>query len=201
MKETPTSRISTHTFEQSHWLAAQRMPAHFRFSDLLNAAQKAWGQGCSDDSLLSLAMPLDGVDPLEALPTLGAGGHFRVLWDNTPGLCLAASGRCQQLELTGARRFELAQRFCDLTLARLHDGAPHAPAQARPRVLLAFSFFEESSERKIDNGAAPSVQAVLPRWQLSRHAQQGWLRMNATCLLYTSPSPRDKRQSRMPSSA
>ena len=26
-------------------------------------------------------------------------------------------------------------------------------------------------------------------------------RFNSTCLLYTSPSPRDKRQSRMPSSA
>ena len=156
------------------------MPAHFRFSDLLNAAQKAWGQGCGEDSLLSLAMPLDGVDPLQALPTLGAGSHFRVLWDNTPGLCLAASGHCQQLELTGARRFELAQRFCDLTLARVLDGAPHAPAQARSRVLLAFSFFEESTERKIDTGAAPSVQAVLPRWQLSRHGQQGWLRVNAT---------------------
>ena len=28
-----------------------------------------------------------------------------------------------------------------------------------------------------------------------------WNRFPATCLLYTSPSPRDKRQSRMPSSA
>ena len=29
----------------------------------------------------------------------------------------------------------------------------------------------------------------------------GFLRLNLSCLLYTSPSPRDKRQSRMPSSA
>ena len=29
-------------------------------------------------------------------------------------------------------------------------------------------------------------------------ASKGW---NIACLLYTSPSPRDKRQSRMPSSA
>ena len=28
-----------------------------------------------------------------------------------------------------------------------------------------------------------------------------WLEENSDCLLYTSPSPRDKRQSRMPSSA
>ena len=32
-----------------------------------------------------------------------------------------------------------------------------------------------------------------------RHIPQGW--RCKTCLLYTSPSPRDKRQSRMPSSA
>ena len=29
----------------------------------------------------------------------------------------------------------------------------------------------------------------------------GWLRVPTSCLLYTSPSPRDKRQYRMPSSA
>ena len=38
-----------------------------------------------------------------------------------------------------------------------------------------------------------------------RRLQAAWDRYNAgelkTCLLYTSPSPRDKRQSRMPSSA
>ena len=32
-------------------------------------------------------------------------------------------------------------------------------------------------------------------------AQQVWRSPSLTCLLYTSPSPRDKRQSRMPSSA
>ena len=30
---------------------------------------------------------------------------------------------------------------------------------------------------------------------------EGWQKWNQACLLYTSPSPRDKRQSRMPSSA
>ena len=35
--------------------------------------------------------------------------------------------------------------------------------------------------------------------KLEQHLlKQGW---TITCLLYTSPSPRDKRQSRMPSSA
>ena len=31
--------------------------------------------------------------------------------------------------------------------------------------------------------------------------EQGWRSDHCSCLLYTSPSPRDKRQSRMPSSA
>ena len=39
---------------------------------------------------------------------------------------------------------------------------------------------------------------VLPKWNLDEdsHSLLHW-----GCLLYTSPSPRDKRQSRMPSSA
>ena len=32
-------------------------------------------------------------------------------------------------------------------------------------------------------------------------AELGWTALVIPCLLYTSPSPRDKRQSRMPSSA
>ena len=32
-------------------------------------------------------------------------------------------------------------------------------------------------------------------------AEMGWTGVIIPCLLYTSPSPRDKRQSRMPSSA
>ena len=34
-----------------------------------------------------------------------------------------------------------------------------------------------------------------------RQANVGQINLENTCLLYTSPSPRDKRQSRMPSSA
>ena len=42
---------------------------------------------------------------------------------------------------------------------------------------------------------AQAIPAVLAGGDLLAGAQTG------TCLLYTSPSPRDKRQSRMPSSA
>ena len=34
-----------------------------------------------------------------------------------------------------------------------------------------------------------------------KHCESFCAKQNITCLLYTSPSPRDKRQSRMPSSA
>ena len=47
--------------------------------------------------------------------------------------------------------------------------------------------------RWIDEGVKGSVISILTTWI--------WNGGPFTCLLYTSPSPRDKRQSRMPSSA
>ena len=154
------------------------MQADHRFSTLLDAALRGWREHPCDESLLSLALPLDGIDPLWALPQLAQNESFRMLWDCAPGLSLAAAGRCQHLELAGSRRFELAQRFCDVTLGRLTDGFASAPAQARPRVLLAFSFFEQSGDRQQHANGVPSMQAVLPRWQLSRQGRRGWLRLN-----------------------
>ena len=156
------------------------MPADIRFSDLLDAALMGWRERCSDEALFSLALPLQGTDPLDALPYLQEPDCFRWLLDCAPGLSLAASGRCQHLELAGSRRFELAQRFCDVTLGRLHDASPAAPAQARPRVLLAFSFFDQIREGLDPSDTVPAVQAVLPRWQLSRQGRRGWLRLNGT---------------------
>ena len=156
------------------------MPADSRFITLVDAARQAWERSGSDDSLFSLAVPVEGIDPLQALPSLAEAESFQMLWDGAPGLCFAAAGCTQQLNLNGARRFELAQRFSDLSLARLIDASPDSPAQARPRVLLAFSFFAQSSERNADIDAVPSVQAVLPRWQLSRQGRRGWLRIIGT---------------------
>ena len=43
---------------------------------------------------------------------------------------------------------------------------------------------------------------VREKFNLSyEHSERGTLKIYRNCLLYTSPSPRDKRQSRMPSSA
>ncbi|MBM5828467.1 MAG: isochorismate synthase [Cyanobacteria bacterium M_surface_7_m2_040] len=151
-----------------------------RFADLL-ALARARAQSLDDEGVLSLAVPLAPLDPLPLLPLLPEGDGFRFLWDGAPGLCLAAAGRCQSLELSGPRRFELAQRFAGLCLHRL-GANEHSrrtwPAAARPRVLLAFGFFDTPLEGS--TAAVPGVQAVLPRWQLSRHGQHCWLRLQAT---------------------
>ena len=142
------------------------------FSDLLAAAGEGARQ-LEGDGVLSLALPLTGRDPLALLSQLDQGDRFRFLWDSAPGLCLAASGRCNSLELSGPRRFELAQRFSAVSLGRLAAPQP-CPPLARPRVLLAFSFFDSPLQ---EGEGVPGVQAVLPRWQLSRQGRHCWLRL------------------------
>ena len=154
------------------------MKADPSFSNLLAAASQGWCERNGDEGVLSLALPIDGVDPLQKLPQLVDDHPFRFLWDSSPGLCFAATGQCQSMDLAGPKRFDVAQRFSDATLARLKDATPASPAQARPRVLLAFTFFEHPAERQRDLICPPAVQAVLPRWQLSRQGRQGWLRLN-----------------------
>ncbi|MFM7312924.1 MAG: isochorismate synthase MenF [Cyanobium sp.] len=154
------------------------------FSELLALAavtarrlERAAARRGDEEGVLSLALPLAGLDPLALLPHLAGEGEddgFRFLWDGAPGLCLAASGRCNTLELSGPRRFELAQRFSALSLSRLALPPGELPPLARPRVLLAFAFFDSPLQQ--GTGAA-GVQAVLPRWQLSRQGRHCWLRL------------------------
>ncbi|MFM7086553.1 MAG: isochorismate synthase MenF [Cyanobium sp.] len=144
--------------------------------DAVRRLEEAAGRRGDDEGVLSLAMPLAGLDPLALLPHLGDDDDdgFRFLWDGAPGLCLAASGRCNSLELSGPRRFELAQRFSALSLSRLALAPREMPLLARPRVLLAFAFFDSPLQQ--GSGAA-GVQVVLPRWQLSRQGRHCWLRL------------------------
>jgi len=148
------------------------------FPTLLAAAARGAAQ-LEEEGVLSLALRLPwdpwqaGPDPLQLLPHLNGSDPFRFLWDGAPGLCLAASGRSHSLELSGPRRFELAQRFSSVSLSRL--AIPQAcPPLARPRVLLAFAFFDSPLQEGL---GVPGLQAVLPRWQLSRQGRQGWLRL------------------------
>ena len=157
------------------------------FTELLAAAAQAARQ-LEEEGVLSLALPLGDpatqqpLDPLSLLPRLGAGQPFRFLWDGAPGLCLAASGATNNLELSGPRRFELAQRFSALSLSRLASAPQACPPLARPRVLLAFSFFDSPLQDRgpAEGGGVAGVQAVLPRWQLSRQGRQCWLRLQRT---------------------
>ena len=179
----------THTFEQlfAPVPRSSLVQAPPSFTDLLADATAAAEAARldparpDDDGVLSLALPLRasaGLDPLQLLPELATPDGFRFLWDGAPGLCLAATGRCNALELSGARRFELAQRFSSASLRRL--AAPPSlglPPLARPRVLLAFAFFDSP----LQQGSGPAgVQAVLPRWQLARQGRQAWLRLQRT---------------------
>ena len=169
--------VRAHTFEQPLQPARVQAPSSSTtsFRDLLAAAADGARQ-LDGEGVLSLALPLAGRDPMALLSQLDQGERFRFLWDSAPGLCLAASGRCNSLELSGPRRFELAQRFSAISLGRL--AAPQlCPPLARPRVLLAFSFFDSPLQ---EGEGVPGVQAVLPRWQLSRQGRHCWLRLQRT---------------------
>ena len=120
------------------------MTAGPTFTDILSASAKGWCARQADESVLSLALPIKVVDPLLQMEAIAAQQQFRFAWDCSPGLSIAAAGKCQHFYLSGPRRFDLAQRFSDITLGRLVDVTPVAPIQARPRILLAFSFFEQS---------------------------------------------------------
>lgn len=146
-----------------------------RFTELLEAAT-AGARLLEGDGVLSLALPLPLRDPLALLSQLEEGERFRFLWDSAPGLCLAASGRTNSLELSGPRRFELAQRFSAVCLSRLAAPQP-CPPLARPRLLLAFAFFDSPLQ---EGEGMAGVQAVLPRWQLSRQGRHCWLRLQRT---------------------
>jgi len=142
------------------------------FAALLDAAAEGERQ-LEGEGVLSLALPLAELDPLALLNALPEASRFRCLWDSAPGLCLAASGSTNVLELSGPRRFELAQRFSSVCLSRL--AAPQAcPPLARPRVLLAFAFFDSPLQ---EGSGVAGVRAVLPRWQLSRQGRHCWLRL------------------------
>ena len=57
--------------------------------------------------------------------------------------------------------------------------------------------------KKFTNGREVSFKQLTPEWlaQFERKLLADQLKWNSICLLYTSPSPRDVEESRMPSSA
>ena len=143
-------------------------PDAARLADVLAEALCTWEQHRGDDSSHHGSAP-QGVDPLQQLPLLQAPHPFRFLWDGSPGLSLAASGRCHHLDLD-PKSFELAGSS-DATLARL-IGAASAPAGPQP-LLVAFTFFAHAGEQQSQPvDAIPSVRQAAARL-LSRHGRQG----------------------------
>ncbi len=152
------------------------------FSNILTSLSRVWSARKSDECVLSLALPIRGIDPLSCLPILSKSQKFRFLWELSATDSFVASGNSQHIDLTGPKRFELAQRFSDSIFARLLDVTPEVPINARPRVLFACSFFEQISERYLDNENPPLLQALLPRWQLVRTGEVSYLRINGLAI-------------------
>ena len=63
--------------------------------------------------------------------------------------------------------------------------------------------YESSSLEELTLEANKLIEDLESRKDLQNSIEkyQNLIKLNNICLLYTSPSPRDKRQSRMPSSA
>ena len=149
------------------------------FTELIAASVKCWKERNNAECVLSVAVPVRGIDPLTQLPLLAEKQKFRFLWDHAPEFCIAAAGQCQHLSLAGPRRFERAQQFKDESFERLIDVSHDSPIEALPRILFSFSFFDQAIENDKCLDSFLSVQAVLPRWQLTLKGKSSWLRINA----------------------
>ena len=148
------------------------------FSDLLVSSLQKWTNRRVDECILSISVPVSPTDPLTTLPLIAKKHHFRFLWDLSPGLCISAGGRCQSLDLSGPKRFENAQRFSDEIFTRLIDTSP-SPAFSASRILFSFSFFEQIKSNEKSIADKLSLQAVLPKWQLTAKGGLTWLRLNS----------------------
>ena len=113
------------------------------------------------------------------------------------------------------------RRFGPLAVAAAAGAACLGASQLRrgPRSAPSLDWRRGGDERADADADAPPRMVLqhFGKWTipcgsratLAQNADAAWfgynmierVRRNWTCLLYTSPSPRDKRQSRMPSSA
>ena len=90
---------------------------------------------------------------------------------------------------------ERLDRHSQSIKARKHDPLGHLVLVACPPSLLDRRYAQDRHEQAPLMGDGRSANQANQIWVLMM------MMMRMTCLLYTSPSPRDKRQSRMPSSA
>ena len=77
-------------------------------------------------------------------------------------------------------------------------------AQSNPRVVsgtVVSNKMDKSITVQVERRVKHPIYGKYIRRSTKLHAHDEENKCNIGCLLYTSPSPRDKRQSRMPSSA
>ncbi len=158
------------------------MSALIPFSDILTSLSNAWNSRNRDECVLSVAIPVKGLDPLLHMPIIAKDHSFRFVWELSPSKCFVAAGKSQHIDVTGPKRFELAQRFSDSIFGRLLDVTPTVPEIALPRIVCACSFFDQISGRQINNCSPPLMQAVLPRWQLISYGDIAYLRINGVAI-------------------
>ena len=87
-----------------------------------------------------------------------------------------------------------------MTGTRTHDMRTTGRKPHAPRLLAAPAAKPAARRRPAPVAAAPAATTPPPGTRVAVRFSDGE-DYAGTCLLYTSPSPRDKRQSRMPSSA
>ena len=96
------------------------MKANLTFSETLQASVRGWDSRRADECELSMALPINTMHPLDQLYLIADQQDFSFLWDQSPGISIAAAGKCQNFELTGQRRFELASTVGQEVVSRPH---------------------------------------------------------------------------------
>ena len=106
--------------------------------------------------------------------------------------------------LTGGLASQNTSALTSINPDRFAFGAPAAGGSGN-----SGSSGDAGKDAKVDFSASQITESQADRWKHTDGVDsavpvgftQTQLSADSTCLLYTSPSPRDKRQSRMPSSA
>ena len=122
--------------------------------------------------------------PVHQVPdALGSGGVFS-LFDGAPRICKA-----EWRPLCYVLRFLVVNET---------SSSIRAPRRGRSRVLTAQG---QGRRRKLSSKLSGFGRQAGPRNRSRPPKEYLGKRLPRTCLLYTSPSPRDRQKSRMPSSA
>ena len=102
-------------------------------------------------------------------------------------LALLIIAACSRNPVTGKKELSLMSESKELALGKQSD----------PGIVASFGLYTDDKMQKFLNEKGQEMAAISHR----AHLNYEFKLLDSPCLLYTSPSPRDKRQSRMPSSA